>query len=211
MARLHIPKEGDFFIQGDDIVIFDADGHGQQIIDLPTNSEVVSIPGAVSPDGEWLAYYTGGIQDGKLTLFVISLKDQQVRVVTQVITPNYEDGLYKIAEKLAKENQKTSQLTAGDWMAEVQNTFIPGMHSLSWSPDSQTLAFAAQIDGPSSDLYLYDVKTSSIRRLIDDMENVYQLQWSPDGKRILLENAIPKAGGYIGIALYIMQEEGSVE
>jgi hypothetical protein len=73
---------------------------------------------------------------------------------------------------------------------------------LDWSPDSKHLAFAAQIDGHSSDIYVYDIENSTIRRATKDIENVLRLEWSPKGDKILYENSIP-GQIYIGASLHI--------
>jgi hypothetical protein len=67
-----------------------------------------------------------------------------------------------------------------------------GLGLSQWSPDGKLLAFAAQIDGPSTDIYIYNMQDKTIRRLTDDLQNVGRLlQWSPDGKRLIYTNLIP--------------------
>jgi len=60
-----------------------------------------------------------------------------------------------------------------------------------WSPNGQELAFTAQIEGPSSDIYIYSLQDGSIRRLTDDLNTARGMHWSPDGKWILYTNDIP--------------------
>lgn len=60
---------------------------------------------------------------------------------------------------------------------------------MDWSPDSQSLAFAAQIDGPSSDVYIFNIEDKSIRRLVNDLENDWFIDWSPTGEKILFQNS----------------------
>ena len=52
-----------------------------------------------------------------------------------------------------------------------------------WAPDGQAIAFAAQIGGVT-DLVVYDLKTSTFRRLTNDAFSDLQPAWSPDGRRI---------------------------
>jgi WD40 repeat protein len=57
------------------------------------------------------------------------------------------------------------------------------IYSPAWSPDGRYIAFSALVDG-FSDLFLYDLKSDSLRRLTDDPYADLQPAWSPDGRTI---------------------------
>ncbi|MEA3325801.1 MAG: hypothetical protein U9R53_00565 [Chloroflexota bacterium] len=57
--------------------------------------------------------------------------------------------------------------------------------SLAFSPDGRILAFMGAIDGPTSDLYIYDLDSYEITRMTDGLSQAYQPVWSPDGKYIV--------------------------
>jgi dipeptidyl aminopeptidase/acylaminoacyl peptidase len=61
--------------------------------------------------------------------------------------------------------------------------------SYSWSPDGTRLAFIGALDGPSADVYLYDLNTRSITRVSTDPAHDYWPSWSPDGSRLLFFGA----------------------
>jgi hypothetical protein len=66
------------------------------------------------------------------------------------------------------------------------NVFYTLLNSpILWSPDGRYLAFVAALDGPSSDLYVYDKATDQIRRLTDGPNEAFLLSWSPDSQWIL--------------------------
>jgi WD40 repeat protein len=52
-----------------------------------------------------------------------------------------------------------------------------------WSPDGRYLAFSALVGG-LSDLYVYDLRDSTLRRLTNDAYADLQPAWSPDGRYI---------------------------
>lgn len=54
-----------------------------------------------------------------------------------------------------------------------------------WSPDGRYLAFAAALDQPGADLYLYDTQTDYLRRLTSHHNNPQILSWSSDGQTII--------------------------
>lgn len=58
-------------------------------------------------------------------------------------------------------------------------------NSFKWSPDGKWLAFVGAIDGPSADVYSYELATGAIRQLTDGKDHAFQLLWSPDSAWIL--------------------------
>jgi tricorn protease-like protein len=71
------------------------------------------------------------------------------------------------------------------------------------------LAFAAQIDGVSSDVYLYNLETGSVKQIESTIQNVSNINWSPDGKYVAFENSEPGAI-YTGASLYAIQPNDRV-
>ncbi|MGQ0647944.1 MAG: amidohydrolase family protein [Gemmatimonadaceae bacterium] len=53
-----------------------------------------------------------------------------------------------------------------------------------WSPDGRYLAWSSDRGGALLDLWLYDTKTSQVRRLTEEPTSAMGAAWSPDGKRI---------------------------
>ncbi len=133
-----------------------------------------------------MAYYSGsagtcfgevGPDTADLTLNLMSLSDGKTRVVTQLLSKDYPAIFTKAAQQLGR-----ADVTADT----LQNTFVCTItQSLDWSPDGRYLAFAGQMDGLSSDLYLYDSVTGAIKRYSSGPEEVVWICWSPDGKWIL--------------------------
>jgi dipeptidyl aminopeptidase/acylaminoacyl peptidase len=172
----------------------DADGIGRKTIDLPEaiNYSYASIqpPGPdirwVSPDGHWLAFHTGsagsygempaeGTSD--LTLNLLDLTTGEQQAVTPLLSNDYPNNLVEAAEKLNDPDISAQSLF---------DAFINGItESVAWSPDGRYLAFAGQMDGLSSDLYVYDVNEKTIRRLSSGDQELQWIEWSPDGKWIL--------------------------
>jgi WD40 repeat protein len=185
-----------FFRQVDwkyQLVMMDADAEGQMIISLP--SEIADIlpikhfdPDMkfVSPDGKWLAYYTGSVGDygempamgtSDLTLNLLNLTTGEKQVVTSLLSKNYPDNFVEAAGKL-NDPFKTAE--------SLYDAFLVGINqAIAWSPDGRYLAFAGQMDGLSSDLYVYDMMTKALRRLTSGNQELQWISWSPDGKWIV--------------------------
>ncbi len=72
--------------------------------------------------------------------------------------------------------------------------------NLAWQPgDGRLLAFTGAINGPTSDLYLYDTQTQEITQLTDGPSQGIAPIWSPDGQYILHFGVswVPPFGGAI--------------
>jgi WD40 repeat protein len=175
--------------QGDqyEIVLTDANGIGQKVIPYPANASILGAPlslsDTLSPDGKWLAYFTGsagacfgnGMADSAdLTLNLLNLANGQSQVVTKLLSQDYPKNFAQAAGQI------------GISAELLQNAFVCGItQSIAWSPNGRYLAFAGQMDNLSSDLYLYDLARGSIQRLSSGPEEVQRIAWSPDGQWIL--------------------------
>lgn len=172
------------------IKLLDADGMGQNMLFYPSNAAPLNLNlpfyDTLSPDGKWMAYYSGsagscfgevGPVTADLTLNLMSLADGTIKVVTPLLSKDYPNNFAKAAQQLGQADVTAEML---------QNAFICGItQSLDWSPDGRYLAFAGQMDGLSSDLYLYDSFSGALNRLSSGPEEVQWISWSPDGKWIL--------------------------
>ncbi len=196
-------------------VLMDADGMGRKIIPISTAltnslSDTLSAldTNLVSPDGNWLAVYTGragepGIFPPQgafdLSLSLLNLSTGELQVITSVLSDNYPNNFKQAAERL-------SDPSIID--VELYNAFLAGLgRSLAWSPDGRFLAFAGQMEGLSSDLYIYDLQTKIFRRLSSGDQEVQSIEWSPDGKWVLYSNTY-KVGADMEFDIYVVDVDG---
>jgi len=193
--------------------IYDTHG-GKKVIELPPDGHIkglgTKLDRLISPDGKWLVFYTGYTHeiDGKtelpLTLKLLNLNDGTIRIVANIVADGYQEKLNQLAEKLKKldpESYKPQYLNPqddGNWVGRGLITALErGIYSVAWSPDGHTLAFSAQIDGLSSDVYLYDLETGQVQWAEDSLQNITNIRWSADSKKIIFEDGEP-GFGYMG-------------
>jgi WD40 repeat protein len=193
--------------------IYDTYG-GKKIIELPPDGHIkglgTKLDRLISPDGQWLVFYTGTTHyiDSKtelpLTLKLLNIKDGTIKTVADVVTDGSKkklDELAEILKKLDPEKYKPQYYNAeddGNWVGGGLVTALEwGIYATAWSPNGHTLAFAAQIDGLSSDVYLYDLETGKVQHAEDSLQNITDIRWSPDGQKIIFENTEP-GFGYMG-------------
>ena len=146
----------------DDIFIndvFTVRADGSDVVKL-TDSNDFSGDASYSPSGQWIAFDSD--RDGPLSIYLMRADGSDVRRVT----------------------------TAPAGMIDSEPTF---------SPDGKKLVFArihdghmnkhGQLRGDDSALFTVNVDGSALKRITGWGERVNQASWSPDGKRIVYEDA----------------------
>ena len=79
----------------------------------------------------------------------------------------------------------------------------------SWSPNGRYLAFTAAIDGPTTDLYIYDTLVDQVRRLTDGPDMAIHPEWSQDSKWIIHRGDYGNAEGCTETGTWAAAVDGS--
>jgi hypothetical protein len=157
-------------------------------IQLPA-SVAVSGP-ALSPDGLHLATLRGEVSlphealRDDLTLNILRTTDLEVVHSIPLLPSNFPSNIAINADLVLARDPTLDDYDYFDFEEALWLVFASSLGMFEWSPDGKQLAFSAAIDGPSTDLYLYDVEQESVTRLTDGIEQIYGLSWSPDGNWI---------------------------
>lgn len=193
--------------------IMDADGRGRKQFQLPNNGYFIQLNKSVSPDGKRLAYFTGSIEEPyDITLNLLNLSDETTQPISNLIAPNFPANLEPIVEAMILGDPPIYYVDCFEDMecrrSLVERELTNSLFSFDWSPDSQSIAFAAQIDRPSSDIYIYNIQDSSIRQLTNELLNIYSIDWAPNGRTILYEISSALGTGYEGREFHLINLEG---
>jgi len=139
----------------------DADGNGRKQFEIPKKSEFgYPLSNAISPDGRYIVYFTGSSNppNYELTINLYDLHSEKQQSIANLIVVDFPQNLEPVTETtLVSEfdsecfNDITCKLNL------VKSAFLSGIQSFAWAPNSQELAFAAQIDGQSSDFFIYSL------------------------------------------------------
>jgi Tol biopolymer transport system component len=195
------------------LMIMDADGRGQKQIKLPNDGYIFQLNKSVSPDGKWLAYLTGSTEAPyDVALNLLHLSNETTQSVSKLLATGFPANVEPIIETMVLgdpphydqncfENRECRK-------ALVQRELTNSLFNFDWSSDSQSIAFTAQIDGPSSDIYLYGIQEKTIRQLTNELQNIYWLDWAPSGTKILYEVSSTPGLAYEGRTLHITDLEG---
>ena len=147
-------------------------------------------PAAVSPDGQYFVYYAPWPSQANaelelphdLALHIARTADGGEVAAIPLLTPDFPDNFRQSAEAYLNHPPPGFEDATFDELERLlKDAFFYGIRSVAWSPDSQTLAFAGELDGPSSDIYTYEVPTGALRRLTSGPEQIVRISWSPDG------------------------------
>lgn len=155
------------------IVALHPDGTGKQEIESPDPVLYPSdLSQGASPASPYLAIRTGQPDLARLSLALVSLSDGKI----ELLAPLLSDAI----------QQKLRERKPDESMPEpVTAVTLPD--SMRWSPDGRYLAFIGAGDGPSADLYLYDIRTRKTRRLTGGLSQAISPTWSPDSLWVLTQ------------------------
>jgi Tol biopolymer transport system component len=154
---------------------------------------------ALSPDGGRAVFFSEKDRLS-LDLFVASTTsgEVQTKLVTTTGTARFESlqairsaGAWnaqgdRFAFAAVERGQPTLVLLDMKRGREEGKVRLPRLGQIltpSWSPDGESIAFAA-LDGGATDLYVYGLASKELRRLTHDVYADLQPAWSPDGRRI---------------------------
>lgn len=163
----------------------------------------------ISPDGVYFAYETGRVEPPyDLQLRVIRLEDQQEIVSIPLLRRDMSAATSELALAAADQlDEYLSDVPQDLWEDELLFSIQSGIRTFEWSPVRSLLAFVAQIDGPSTDLYVIDPTSPLPARITAGLQNVQRLQWSPNGEWIA-HGAAYSVGMGTPIDNYIVSNDG---
>ena len=162
----------------------------------------VALPGQVGlePIEQFCVWFVSEESDGRVAIVYESGTGVCEELDTDYVANQVFLGLFswpdlQLAEivNIAEYYQDVDDLDAnGD---ETRNELVSAMMAAAvsppeWSPDGRYLAFVGAIEGPSSDLYLYDTLNNRVIRKTDGPNQAIMPYWSPDGAGILHQSVI---------------------
>lgn len=159
-----------------DLVALNDDGSGRKIISTD------DYPDALVEAGGYYPTFMSPAPTGSLLAYRVSFSNSNVRlIIKQLPQGNSILDLPLLSEEnevLVSESQPYPiQLL----LAIIDNT-------PSWSRSGRYLAFVGTMDGPSSDLYIFDSQNNHLNRLTDGPYQAGKILWSPDDRWIVHES-----------------------
>jgi WD40 repeat protein len=181
------------------ITLFDPLQQSSFVISKPAGDVLKWGAAGLSPDGQYLAYYTGHL-DTLTDLSAVPAVPQQVvlnimrtldgKIIFQqsLLNKDYPQNFLQAADDIIANPPADLYVQANSrngLAASLLAAFTTFIYTNTWSPDGNVLAFASGSDGLSSDVYTYSLVTGAVTRITSGPSEVYKLEWSPDGKWLL--------------------------
>jgi Tol biopolymer transport system component len=195
----YIKGEGEY----QQLILRDQDSLGALAIPAPPSSRFEYAPSSFSPDGKWLAFCGGSPEPNAygippsgpydLSLYLMHIPDGTIRKITGLLSPDYPDNFKRQAELL--QGTRTPLPDYYEIPASGLEEYFGSLCIFNWSHDGKKLAFSGEMDGPSWDLYVYDMNSGKISRMSSGLENVIGMSWSPSDDYILHWSAIDVCEG----------------
>ncbi|HEY69997.1 MAG TPA: hypothetical protein G4O08_05370 [Anaerolineae bacterium] len=172
------------------VLAFNADGSGQtELLSFgPQNF-------ALSPDGRKLAYIADTHPEDESRGFQLRL----------LVLPSGPDEL--ITELQNPDLLPPDEPGIGDPVTEAFRAI--GMTAPRWSHNGSYIAFIGQQEGPSADLYVYDIQEREITQLTDGPSQAYGISWSP-GDDFIFHAGVDSFGtgaGYADVGSWIARRD----
>ena len=139
--------------------------------------------------GLWQSDFSRSIQPkGNLVVVITSETDQYHHLALNLLS--FPDGsMQKITDLSNAQTEPAVDAMPGTDAMEAMRA-IAEHTSYCWSPDGGRLAFISAQDGPSADVYIYDLNSKSIKRVSNDPAQDYAPSWSSDGNHLLYLSAL---------------------
>jgi len=170
---------------------------GPWLIFLATSGGGPSHLWAANPDGSAVRELTSEtvftydvrprrVADGQAQIAYISSSDELGRVNLTLKLLTLPDGKSRTLTRLTSaETAYIPNDATPDWKTSQIIFGLNDWSNVTWSPDGRWLAFGGAQNGPSIDVYSYEVATGEIRRLTSGPDHATNLAWSSDSHFIV--------------------------
>jgi dipeptidyl aminopeptidase/acylaminoacyl peptidase len=170
---------------------------GDEVVFLPEFQEYWVDEWAVSPQGGLVAFLLDE-STSAMYLKVLSIQDYTLLQTIDLLSFEEEEPTFSYEEDALN----------------IDYNKLAALGSPTWSSDGSKLAFVGSHEGPTPDVYVYDLQTNEVSRLTSGPTYAVSLNWSPDDKYIYHAGVTgmhegSSGRGYSGWTFYAARADGS--
>jgi Tol biopolymer transport system component len=173
--------------------------YGRLLVPAKSLGQDLNVSPALSPDGKQMLFLSSrGLFSIDLYLADAETGKAARRIIGTATSPHWSslqfiasagdwgaDGKHFVFAAVTDATPELAFLDvdAGRVEREIKFPKLGEIFSPSWSRDGRYIAFSANVGG-LTDLYVYDLKTATLKQLTNDAYADLQPAWSPDGQKI---------------------------
>ena len=173
------------------IAVINPDGSGRRWLtyDYPVSEIGIYDEPTWSPDGHWLAFTLGFMDEGDDEIYIINVDGSDLQRIT------YDDyGSNYLAwspdgQEIAFTTPELYILNLSDGSSRHIGETLQETGGLAWSPDGEQIAVRAATADGGYTLYLIDANGDNPRQVTDFQLGSGRISWSPDGQQIAYRSA----------------------
>ncbi len=176
----------------------------RKLTDHGQDQSFYNLQPSISPDGKEIAFFSD--RESWEAIYILNVKTEKVtRAVVQSGREELHESFHSFRSGIAWSPDSRTLAVVSKQMGRdvinlldaknghVRETLRPDVQAIlspSWSRDGRYLAFSGQNDG-LTDIYVWDLRRQSLRRLTHDIADDDKPTFSPSGKWIAFESDRP--------------------
>lgn len=173
------------------IALINTDGSSRRWVtyDYPVSEIGIYDEPTWSPDGHWVAFTLGFMDEGDDEIYMINVNGSDMQQIT------YDDlGSNFLAwspngQEIAFTAPELTILNLSNGGARRIGESLQDTSGLAWSPDGRQIAVRAAIEDGGYFLYLIDASGENLSQITDFEVGSGRISWSPDGQQIAYRSA----------------------
>ena len=200
---------------------------GKQITHHEDEGSYFNIASTISPDGSLVAAVSDRGGYSSIYLYSVATGRKIKKLLTAEKTPSLENiHLLKPGLDFSPDGTRivfSARSTKGDvihilnvYSKKIERTIKTGLDAIykpRWSPDGKKLVFTGLMDG-KSDIYVYDLTSDRMEKLMDDRFDDHDPDFSPDGQKIIFvsdrNNISDSTNFYYGSYAVFVYHDGKI-
>ena len=176
----------------DRLTFLGKDGRGAKSLDFRQGN----LKKNLSPNLDWIVIVSYEDKDNP-EIQIRNLVTDEIVSIAKVLREDYPEGMEEVETYHTFEDYDAGEVTP-----DIEWLFPDREVEYQWSPDGKKLAYISQKDGPSNNIYVFDIETRENIQLTDDLMIKHRIYWSPSSEYLVFKIYYPFTGFNLASGFY---------